>query len=188
MRSYIDLLGQYQPRPVTSEHQAQEYQDVIDSLIDSPERLTEDELEFMALLGELISGWEDGNFSLPEISGVELVRHLLQANSLRQKDLVGPVFPSEGIASEVLLGKRRLTLPFIECLGKFFHLPPAAFLLGTIQLHRCTRCLPLVRGNLLLVLQREANIIQPIEQAMAAEGVHLETTREPVVIRHHARF
>jgi HTH-type transcriptional regulator / antitoxin HigA len=127
-RSYIDLLVQYQPRSVTTEHQAEEYQDVIDSFIDSPQKLTEDELEFMALLGELVSAWEDGNFSLPEISGVELVRHLLEANNLRQKDLVGPVFPSEGVASEVLRGKRRLTLSFVERLGKFFRLPPAAFL------------------------------------------------------------
>jgi HTH-type transcriptional regulator/antitoxin HigA len=113
---------------VTTQQQAYEYQQVIDSFIDKPEQVTEDERQFMALLGELISAWEDEKYELPAISGVELVRNLLQENNLRQKDLVGIVFPSEGVASEVLNGKRRLTLAFIERLGNFFHLPPAAFM------------------------------------------------------------
>ena len=84
---------------MTTEQQAREYQQVIDSFIDKPEQVTDDERQFMALLGELISTWEDETYALPAISGVELVRNLLQENNLRQKDLVGVVFPSEGVAS-----------------------------------------------------------------------------------------
>jgi hypothetical protein len=44
---YSELLLRYQPRPVTTEHQAKEYQDVLDSFIDKHEQITEDERQFM---------------------------------------------------------------------------------------------------------------------------------------------
>ncbi len=46
---------------------------------------------------------------------------------MRQGDLVGGVFPTKGIASEVLNGKRQLTYEHVARLAKVFHVSPAAF-------------------------------------------------------------
>ena len=46
---------------------------------------------------------------------------------IRQKDLV-PIFKTESIISEVLTGKRQLTMGYIQELAQFFQLSPAVFL------------------------------------------------------------
>jgi HTH-type transcriptional regulator/antitoxin HigA len=46
---------------------------------------------------------------------------------LRQKDLV-PVFKTESIVSDILNGKRQLTVRHIQELAQFFNLPTAVFL------------------------------------------------------------
>ena len=50
----------------------------------------------------------------------------MDANNLRQKDLV-PIFGTESIVSEVLHGKRQLTVEHIEKLSQRFNLSPAVF-------------------------------------------------------------
>ena len=124
---YGELLLKTQPRPIKSDEEAEAIQRQIDALIDKPEELSEDENDFLGLLGSLIYMWEDGKYKLPEISGPEVTRVLLEERGLQQKDLVGPVFPTKGIASEVLSGKRQLTYEYVRRLAEFFHVSPALF-------------------------------------------------------------
>ena len=56
----------------------------------------------------------------------EVLRMLMDANNLRQKDLA-PIFCSESIVSEVLHKKRDLNETHIEKLSKRFRVSPAAF-------------------------------------------------------------
>ena len=126
-RSYADLLLTTLPRPIKSEEEAAAIQRQIDALIDQPTPLTEDERDFLALLGALVALWEDGRVELPEVAPHEIVKALIEDNGLRQKDLVGPVFPTESVASEVLSGKRKLTYDFVARLADFFHVSPTIF-------------------------------------------------------------
>jgi len=57
---------------------------------------------------------------------VEVLRALMDAHDLRQKDLV-PIFGSESIVSEVLHKKRGLNKTHIEKLSKRFRVSPAVF-------------------------------------------------------------
>jgi HTH-type transcriptional regulator / antitoxin HigA len=52
---------------------------------------------------------------------------LVLQRELKQKDLV-PVFGSQGVASEVLNGKRSISKAQAKALGDFFHVSPALFL------------------------------------------------------------
>jgi HTH-type transcriptional regulator/antitoxin HigA len=126
-QSYADLLRENLPRSITTEAEADAIQRQIDALIDKPGELSEAEEEFLSLLGDLMLVWEDGKYRLPDIYGREAIRGLLQERDLQQKDLVGPVFPTKGIASEVLSGKRSLTYEYVRRLAEFFHVSPAVF-------------------------------------------------------------
>ena len=57
---------------------------------------------------------------------MDVLRALMDANNLRQKDLVS-VFGSESVVSEVLRGKRRLNKTHLERLSKRFRVSPAVF-------------------------------------------------------------
>jgi HTH-type transcriptional regulator / antitoxin HigA len=74
----------------------------------------------------LIAEYEQTLEPLPDISGVELLEVLIAEQNLRQKDLV-PIFKTESIVSDVLHGRRKLTVEHIQKLADFFHVSPAVF-------------------------------------------------------------
>ena len=80
----------------------------------------------------LVEAYEKEHHSIPDASPVEVLRMLLDANDLRQKDLVS-IFGSESIASEVLHKKRDLNRAHIEKLSKRFHISPAVFFAHTMD-------------------------------------------------------
>jgi HTH-type transcriptional regulator / antitoxin HigA len=124
---YSELLQEFEPRPIHSEQQAERIEGLIDHFIDKPGVLSEDERDFLDLLGNLLAAWEADKYPLPSVPPLDMLRSLIEDNGLRQRDLVGPVFPTEPIASEVLHGKRKLTYDFVERLAAFFHVPPSVF-------------------------------------------------------------
>ena len=124
-------LGVSSPAPVTSEHQHEQYLSVLDKLA-SRNNPTRDEEKYAAVLMTLIEAYEEEHHSIPDAGPVEILRTLMDANDLRQKDLV-PIFGSESIVSEVLHKKRDLNKTHIEKLSKRFHVSPAVFFPRTLD-------------------------------------------------------
>ena len=84
------------------------------------------ERAFAELLTLLVDAYEEEHHAIPSASPLEVLRELVKANNLRQKDLV-PEFGTESIVSEVLNGKRELNKDHIEKLSKRFNVSPAVF-------------------------------------------------------------
>src|SRR5229473_2501081 len=78
------------------------------------------EEKYAEVLMTLIEAYEEEHHSIPDASPIEVLRTLMDANDLRQKDLV-PIFGSESIVSEVLHKKRVLNKTHIEKLSKRFN-------------------------------------------------------------------
>lgn len=123
---YIQLLQQFPPRTINNDEELEATQQVIDKLLDRP-KLTPEESDYLNVLGTLVFDYEQKGEAIPDIYGVELLKVLIAERGLRQKDLV-PVFKTESIVSDVLNGKRQLTVRHIQELAQFFNLPPAVFL------------------------------------------------------------
>ena len=113
------------PTAITSERQHEEYLAVLDKLA-SKENPTSEEEKYAEVLMTLIEAYEAEHHSIPDASAVEVLRALMDANDLRQKDLVS-IFGSESIVSEVLHKKRALNKTHIEKLSKRFHVSPGVF-------------------------------------------------------------
>lgn len=126
--NYIDLLKRFPPRPIKSENELFEVQKVVDSLLDSPE-ITQDQRDYIDVLGMLIHEYEEQHISIPDLYGVELLKALIDELGLKQKDLV-PIFKTESIVSAVLNGQRKFTVEHIERLAAFFKISPSAFFGG----------------------------------------------------------
>lgn len=122
---YQQLLLNFPPRPIKSEEGLEAAQDVIDSLIDQ-KSLTLEERDYLSLLGSLVSEYEQKHHPIPDIYGVELLKVLTEEHGLRQKDLL-PVFKTESIISDVLKGKRKMTVGHIKGLSRFFKISPSVF-------------------------------------------------------------
>ena len=77
-------------------------------------------------MGILIHEYEQQKDLVSDIYGVELIQVLMGELNLKQKDLVS-IFKTESIVSEVLNGKRKLTVEHIQKLAEFFQVSPAVF-------------------------------------------------------------
>ena len=80
------------------------------------------------LVGEVIRDYETEHYPLAEVSGIEMLRFLMEQHRLRQSDL--PEIGTQSVVSEVLSGKRRLNARQIARLAARFHVPADVFLDG----------------------------------------------------------
>ena len=126
--SYLNLLTNYPPRPIASDEELAEMQKIIDSLLDKLE-LSQDESDYLNVLGTLVYEYETSQEIIPDLYGVELLKALLSEFDLKQKDLV-PIFKTESIVSDILNNKRQLTVRHIQELADFFQVSPAVFFPG----------------------------------------------------------
>lgn len=113
------------PTPITSERQHEEYLSVLDKLATKSQPTREEE-KYAEVLVTLVEAYEEEHFPVPDASPIDVLRTLMDANHLRQKDLVS-IFGSESIVSEVLHKKRDLNKTHIERLSKQFNVSPALF-------------------------------------------------------------
>lgn len=113
------------PAPITSDRQHEHYLSVLDKLA-AKESPTPEEEKYAEVLLTLIVAYEEEHHAIPDASPIEVLRALMDAHNLRQKDLV-PIFGAESIVSEVLHKKRALNKTQIERLSKRFHVSPAVF-------------------------------------------------------------
>jgi HTH-type transcriptional regulator/antitoxin HigA len=113
------------PKVIASETQHQQY---VSALLELERRkhLTARERSYAELLTLLIESYEEEHYPIRGTSPVEVLRELVAANNLRQKDLASEL-GSESIVSEILSGKRELNKRHIEKLSARFNVSPAVF-------------------------------------------------------------
>jgi HTH-type transcriptional regulator / antitoxin HigA len=80
---------------------------------------------FIDTLSVLIEAYDKEHHQIPDASGVEMLKFLMEEHRLSQGEL--PEVGSQGVVSEVLNGKRELNTRQIQALSRRFHLSPAVF-------------------------------------------------------------
>ena len=76
-------------------------------------------------LGIIIEAYDNENYSIPSVRGVDALSYLMEEHSLSQSEL--PEIGSQGVVSEILSGKRKLNVRQIEVLALKFKVSPATF-------------------------------------------------------------
>jgi HTH-type transcriptional regulator/antitoxin HigA len=76
-------------------------------------------------LGTLIHAYEEEHYEIPDVSGVEVLRALMEEHGLTQSDL--PEVGSQGVVSEILNGKRELNIRQVRLLAEKFKVAIAVF-------------------------------------------------------------
>ena len=124
--SYPELLAQIVPSVIHSEEENQHFTSILEELEHRSSRWTEGEAKVAELLTVLIEQFEDGNYQLKAAAPVEVLLQLMEANNLKQKDLID-VFGAESTVSAVINGKREMTREQIKKLSERFNVSPAVF-------------------------------------------------------------
>src|SRR5271154_1658882 len=110
-KKYEELSKRFQLRPVHDKREYEKASKVLDDLVDRIKTLDHDEQDYLEVLSDLISKYEEkddvkGNISL---SPMELIKYLMDENDLSQKDLI-PEFGTASRVSEFISGTRPLSL------------------------------------------------------------------------------
>lgn len=84
-----------------------------------PDSSKGDELELLSIL---VERYEEDQFPLTTPDPIDAIRFRIDQMNLKQKD-IAPLFGGETRASEVLNGKRQLTLKMITMLNRYLDIP-----------------------------------------------------------------
>jgi HTH-type transcriptional regulator / antitoxin HigA len=116
--------------PLLSLRNEQEYDRAVERLNRLLDEVGTDEQHplytLLDTLGTLIHAYEEEHHPIPECSGVDVLRFLMDEHDLTQSDL--PEIGSQGVVSEILRGKRELNVRQIRALAKRFHVSPGVFI------------------------------------------------------------
>jgi HTH-type transcriptional regulator/antitoxin HigA len=119
---------QYAPlRPIRSEEDFARIRELADTLADA---VGDDDSHPLYSLFELtmslIEQWENEHVAMPVAPPREVLRHLLEANNLKQKDLEGIASPT--LVSDIFAGRREISKRLAKSLARRFNVDIAAFI------------------------------------------------------------
>jgi HTH-type transcriptional regulator / antitoxin HigA len=125
-REYAELLAATQPKAIETEEENEFYLAEVTKLMQLGETLSPAQERLLKLLVTLIESFEERHYQLKPATPLEILTELVSDRGLKQKDLI-PVFGSQGVASEVLNGKRGISKTQAKALGEFFKVSPTLF-------------------------------------------------------------
>jgi HTH-type transcriptional regulator/antitoxin HigA len=119
------MIRQGAPRLIHSDAELAEYTSALFELTAKTDPTPEEE-EAIELMTLLVERYESERFPIPEAEPVDVLRFLLEQNSLSQRDIAAEL-GSESTVSLVLAGKRQLNRDHIARLSRRFNVSPAVF-------------------------------------------------------------
>ena len=125
-RKYGRLLARTLPAVIETEAENEHFLTEIEKLIDKEERSPEED-KLLDLMTTLVESFEAKNYLIPDAPPHEALRELMRSRGVKQRDLLG-IFGSDGIASEVVNGKRNISRAHAKSLAEFFHVPVELFI------------------------------------------------------------
>jgi HTH-type transcriptional regulator/antitoxin HigA len=126
-RAFLGVIAAtgFPPRAIHTDAQLDAAIAVMDRFLEHRD-LSPAERDYLDTLSTLVEAYEREHIPMPTVSGVAVLRHLMEANGLRQADLLD-VFPTRSVVSEILGGTRQLTLEHMRGLSRRFGVPVDVF-------------------------------------------------------------
>ncbi|MGA2847728.1 MAG: helix-turn-helix domain-containing protein [Terracidiphilus sp.] len=120
-----EMIRRGAPRLIHSDAELAEYTEVLFELTAKANPMPEEE-EAIELMTLLVERYEAERFPVPEAEPLDVLKFLLEQNSLSQRDIASEL-GSESTVSLVLSGKRQLNRDHIARLSRRFNVSPAVF-------------------------------------------------------------
>jgi HTH-type transcriptional regulator/antitoxin HigA len=127
-KDYTALCRLFLPRPI---HDTVEYGNVVevaDAMALWGDDFTRDQADYFDLLCSLLEEYDSKNVKWPKITGVDLLKHLLDENGLAAADLSRLLGGSRNLGAMILRGERKLTLNHVRTLARHFGVSADVFL------------------------------------------------------------
>lgn len=103
---YINLVTEFPPRPINNEAELIATQKRINSILDQ-DNLTQDDQDYLRVLGMLIYEYEEKYEPIPELKNGNLLQALMEEYNLQTQDFLD-IFETKETVLEILQGKRMM--------------------------------------------------------------------------------
>ena len=125
--SYAEIVKVYPPRIIRDRRRLDDAYQVIDLLMAIP-KPSADQLDFLELLSTLVEQHESTEHPIPHTSLASLLASLIESKGESQTALANTTGIQKSLISEVLSGRRSLSIENIKRLAKHFSVEPGVFL------------------------------------------------------------
>ena len=125
---YLELVRECPLRVIRSETEYGLAIAMLDRLSDVGKSRSPDETEYLLSLGVFVKKYEDEHYRMPPVSGVDSLRYLMETHTVTQSVLAVKTGLAVSTISEILAGKRKLSLKHITELARFFGVKQTVFL------------------------------------------------------------
>jgi HTH-type transcriptional regulator / antitoxin HigA len=88
---------------------------------------TEEEIDELELWGLIVETYENEHYPMPDVDPIDVIKFMMEQKGLSNKDLQ-PYIGTRGRVSEVLNGKRGLSLAMIKSLHEGLKIPYASLI------------------------------------------------------------
>lgn len=113
-------------RPIQDEDEYEHIQELCNWLADEVrDDDTHPLFSMFELAMQLMEDWESDHVVVPDVLPREVLRHLLETNNLKQKDLSDIATPT--LISDILSGRREISKRLAKALAERFNVDVAAF-------------------------------------------------------------
>jgi HTH-type transcriptional regulator/antitoxin HigA len=119
--NYTELFKMHMLRPIHDKVALENALEVLDAM--AGHKLNAEQQDYFEALSSLVEVYERQHVPQPKVSGLSLLRHLIEANNLSAADLSRMLGRDHSLGVRILNGERRLTLEHIKKLAKRFGLP-----------------------------------------------------------------
>lgn len=109
---------------IKNQKQYDEYCDFLEELISTDDDRFSDEIELLTIL---IEKWDSEHNAFEDVDPIELLKSLMESNSLKAKDLVEILDLSKGTISKILSYQKGLSKETIRKLSNYFNISQEAF-------------------------------------------------------------
>jgi HTH-type transcriptional regulator/antitoxin HigA len=120
-------LSKAQPQIINDERSHRSALRTVALLMKEP-RLTKAERKLLDLLAKLVDDYEETVYPTPEVSPAEMLAHFLEAKQTTKAELARQSGVSRSTISDVLNGKRSISVECAFRLAEYFHVQPTLFL------------------------------------------------------------
>jgi len=112
--------------PIRDEAHYARMTEMLEALLDETQgEETHPAMGLVDIVGDLIEDYEAKHHPLPEVTGVQALKFLMEQHGLKQSDL--SEIGSQGVVSEILTGKRELNIRQVRALSERFGVSAATF-------------------------------------------------------------
>jgi HTH-type transcriptional regulator/antitoxin HigA len=125
--TYANLLKEVQPRVIHDDKTHQRALKWIDQLMKLP-RLSAAEETLLELLSKLVNDYEEELFPTPDVPPHRILKHLLDSSGKSQAEFARMIGIPRSTISEVLKGKRSISVENAFRLAEYFHVDATLFL------------------------------------------------------------